>query len=80
MPAPLLILAIISGLMYVLSRLANRYFDDNDQDQFWHDNYTVLDCPHVNKTDVTVHSCVTCETVHTICDDCGEVLNVRHDC
>jgi len=60
---------------------ANDCFDDLDPAMFWHDNYKVIQCPHKDqKTDVVINSCVTCETIHTVCDDCGEVLNVKTDC
>jgi len=75
---------IICGLFVIVlmafAFVANRCFDDNDPDLYPYDNYAVLDCPHYEKTDVTVSSNVTCETVHTICDACGKVLNVRTDC
>lgn len=37
-------------------------------------------CAHNDCTEVTVSSAVTCETIHTICDDCSEILNIRTDC
>lgn len=80
MQKPIIILAIITFGIYLLNKLANRCFDDNDPDLNWYDNYKVDKCPHLNKTDVTVESNVTCETIHTICDDCGKILNVRTDC
>lgn len=81
-------ITILIGLLIVffvliggLAFLANFCFYDDDPDMYPNDNYSVLTCPHSgNKTDVTVKSTVTCETIHTYCDDCGEVLNVRTDC
>jgi len=75
----IIILIVIACL--VLCLLAEFCFDDNDPDMCWYDNYAVIQCPHQGeKTDVVVNSCVTCETIHTICDDCGEVLNTKTDC
>jgi len=77
----ILIVCLIVLFLYLLVKLANGCFDDADPDMYYYDNYSVIACPHQGeKTDVVVNSCVTCETVHTICDDCGEVLNVKVDC
>lgn len=37
-------------------------------------------CPHFNETDQVVTSNVTCETIHTVCEDCGTITNIRTDC
>lgn len=75
----LIVLAVtIIGILLIFS---NDCFDDLDPDMFFYDEYSVIQCPHKGqKTDVVVNSCVTCETIHTVCDDCGEVLNVKTDC
>lgn len=69
----------ISYLGWLVSILA---FDDDDPDMDYMDNYAVSTCPHPEKhrTDVVVQSHVTCEVIHTICDDCSAVLNIRTDC
>lgn len=38
------------------------------------------ECPHKNKSLVVVNSVVTCETVHTICNDCKKVLKIETNC
>lgn len=76
----LLIVVVIAIIVYVYGLISLFFFDDADPDMDWYDNYTVIDCPHIEKTDVVVESNVTCEVVHTICDDCGQVLNTRIDC
>lgn len=75
-----IILAIIAFMGLVGYVVSNYCFDDTDQDMDWHDNYSVIECPHHNRTDVTVESTVTCETIYTICDDCCEVLKQRTEC
>jgi len=76
-----IIATVISVLVIAFATLAFCVFNDKDPDQQFYYNYAILQCPHTGeKTDVVVNSCVTCETVHTVCDDCGQVLNVRHDC
>jgi len=71
----------ITIVLLVFAFIANHCFYDDDPDMYPNDNYSVLTCPHTGeKTDVTVESNVTCETIHTICDDCGKVLKVRIDC
>lgn len=74
----IIILIIAVSLLFFFASFC---FEDTGPDMDWHDNYAVIQCPHHGeKTDVVVNSCVTCETVHTICDDCGEVLNTKTDC
>lgn len=68
------ILILIGGLFCVL---VYQLFQD-DLYMHWVGNAT--DCPHTDRTDVVVSSSVTCETIHTICDDCSAVLNTRTDC
>lgn len=80
MTTAITIISIIVGFVWILSRVASRCFDDNDPDMYWYDNYTVIKCPHLETTDVTVDSTVTCETIHTICDACGKVLEQRTEC
>jgi len=76
-----LVIALVMLFLYLLGKLANGCFDDTDPDMQYYDNYAVIACPHTGeKTDVCVASCVTCETIHTVCDDCGTVLNVKIDC
>lgn len=81
--------AMILLVIYLMNKLEGGCFDDKDPDQFWDDSYKESErpyidytnnCKHNEKTDVTVCSCVTCETIHTICDDCGSVLNVKVEC
>jgi len=70
---------MVAGLAFVI--LANNAFDDEDPDMYWYDETQVITCPHQGeKTDVVINASVTCETIHTVCDDCGQVLNVRIDC
>ena len=76
----LLIIFVFAVIIYVYGLISLFCFDDQDPDQYWLDNYAVIECPHINVSDVVVNSTVTCETVHTICDDCSKVLNVRTDC
>ena len=75
-----LVIATIIAIGYLFHRLSQLCFDDDDPDMDWMDNYVVFDCPHINVTGVVVESSVTCETIHTICDDCKKVLNIRTDC
>lgn len=78
----LLILVVIAIIVYVFGLISLFCFDDEDPDIDWMDNYAVVACPHPpdHRTDVVVASSVTCETIHTICDDCSAVLNTRTDC
>ncbi|WP_166964669.1 hypothetical protein [Yeosuana marina] len=73
----LIVIGIMAIIVLVFSLIS---FDDEDPDMDWYDNYAVLECPHLNKSLVTVSSSVNCETVHTVCDDCSKVLKVEHDC
>lgn len=76
-----IIIAVIACIIYLLNKLAKQCFDDTDPDMYYYDNYAVINCHHTgDKTDVVVNSCVTCETIHTICDTCGKVLKRRIDC
>ena len=78
------VLYIIIGAIVLLALflmvLSFFCFDDNDPDMDWYDNYTTIQCPHIEKTDVIVNATVTCEEVWTVCDNCSEVLNKRTDC
>lgn len=71
------IVILIIALVVILSHFC---FDDSDPDMYWHDNYTVIECAHLECTDVVVESNVTCETIHTICDDCGKIIRKRTEC
>ncbi|WP_435135772.1 hypothetical protein [Formosa sp. A9] len=38
-------------------------------------------CLHdAEKSDVVICCTVTCETIHTLCDQCGQILNIRTEC
>lgn len=76
----LIVIVIIVFIVCVFYLFSNNVFDDEDPDMDWHDNYAVLDCPHINQRLVTESSAVNCETVHTVCSDCGKVLNIEVDC
>lgn len=72
---------IIGTLIGLLNWLCSKCFDDHDEDMDYNNNYAVIKCPHLgDKTQKVVDSCVTCETVHTICDDCGMVLKETLEC
>ena len=72
---------IFSVVLMGLNKLGNLFFDDSDPDMDWHDNYSILECPHQGKkTDVVMHVSVTCETINTICADCKQVIATRTDC
>lgn len=71
-----LICLIIGSILF----LAVYCFNDDDQDQFWYNEFATGDCPHENQSKVNVSSAVNCETIHTVCDDCSQVLNVEIDC
>lgn len=74
----LLILVVIIRFVYAFVKLANRCFDDDDADMYWHDNYAVVKCPHLGeKTDVVVNSNINVEEIWTCCDSCGDVVNKR---
>lgn len=47
----------------------------------WYCLKPTTECRHEgDKTLVTVQSAVTCETVQTICDDCGGILETNIEC
>lgn len=72
---------IVLVMILILSRVSKCTFNDNDADQFWYDNYAVLECPHQgSKSLVSVDSSCGCETIHTVCDDCGKTLKVEIEC
>lgn len=87
----IVILFIIIALAIIV--ISYWHFKDDDPDMFLIDDYsdnpgyygnthpvTPPDCKHKNKTDVVVWVTTVCEQVHTICDDCETVLNIRTDC
>ena len=75
MPTPLLIFTIIAGMLYVFCEAVERYsyFDKAPEKN-------ESSCPHKDVVDVIVDSNVTCETIQTICMDCGKVLDERTEC
>lgn len=76
-----ILIIILVVIIFVLYKLANKCFDDEDPDLDWYNNYAKQNCPHEGeKTDVIIDSAVTCEVIHTICDDCSQVLNVKIEC
>lgn len=70
-------LALI-GVAFMI--IANRCFDDKDPDQYWHDNYSVINCPHEDQFLWVSKASVTCETLVTECKDCGKVLKTEINC
>jgi|GEM_PF-5895066 len=70
LPWKLLIL-ILAGIVIVI-----------EEEREYRQRKCEMNCPtgHANPIDVVVQAAVTCETVHTICPDCGKVLNERTDC
>lgn len=77
----LIVIMALCLLLFIIIAIVSQFcFDDKDPDLNWHDEYTVIKCPHLNTTDVVVSSAVNCEEVHTICDDCSKVLKRRTDC
>lgn len=81
-----LLVIVCAVIMYI----AKHCFDDDDPDMFWYDNYDGCHEPYValknhcdhtgDKTLVNESSAVNCETVLTICDDCGKILKRETDC
>lgn len=85
----------LAAACILITFIAYNCFDDNDPDQDWYDNYAAgefyqeagrpyvelpFNCKHEgDKTLVTVSSPVNYEVVHTVCDDCGQTLNVDVD-
>ena len=76
----LIIFVITVVLIIMFGIVCYMVFDDDDPDMDYLNSYTPVTCLHIHKTDVTVKSTVTCETIQTICDDCGEVIKTRTEC
>ncbi|CDF80600.1 hypothetical protein BN863_28880 [Formosa agariphila KMM 3901] len=86
--------AILLGLALFGLFILKYRFSLDDLDPFSYNNefYTDLApesrpklpesfCKHLGeKTDVIINSTVTCETIQTICDDCGTPIKERTEC
>ncbi len=75
-----IILVAILFVYLICVFVSRLIFNDQDPDMYWYDNYSVIECPHLKCTIRVVDSVATCEVTHTICDDCGEVINEHIDC
>lgn len=74
-----LILILVIAVVKIIVAFSNDCFAELDSGLFCFDQAEL--CQHQSeKTDVVINTCVTCETIHTICDNCGKILNVKIDC
>jgi len=70
---------VFFGGVAVIGILAHMVFDDDDPELVWHDNYSVIECPHHHITDVVEEAFANYELVGTYCMDCGDRLEGRQD-
>ncbi len=70
---------VFFGGIALIGVLAHMVFEDDDPELLWYDEYAVIECPHLDLTDVVEEAFADYELVGTYCFDCGERLSVRQD-
>ena len=72
-------LALFFGAIALIGFVAHFCFDDADPDLNFYDNYSVIDCPHLEQTDIVEECFASYELVASYCTACGQRVSSRQD-